>query len=236
MENYCCKDRCLERVKYACNCSEPAVYCCDRHLAEHTRTPGRHLSEYLIITLTQEQRTKQLPRLLEIIRDLQKLEHNIVKHAKAIVNCIQTEASKALKNIKELEKIVIDLITDKEVNKINYEAIDYFTKDSLELEQIERFKNNSRNIFKFKLKNWEECDEVIFSRDKQTGELLSINLKTFKLSNMNFTQKFGRLCQASKINQNTYFFYGGFLSTPHGEAFLVNIEERNLEILKSGSI
>ena len=53
---------------------------------------------------------------------------------------------------------------------------------------------------------------------------------------MNFTPKIGPFGQASKINQNAYFFYGGLLNTTHGEAFLLNIQERKIEILKRGSI
>ena len=166
MEDYCCKDRCLERVTYACNCSVPAVYCCNEHLAEHARTPGSHMSEYIIITLTQDQRTEQLPRLLERLGDLQRLEHEIVKHAEAIVNCIQAEASKALKHIRGLKKTIIDLITDEGVNKRAYEAIDYFTKESLRLGKIEEIKKKSSNLFQFNLDMWKECNEVIFSRDQ----------------------------------------------------------------------
>ena len=206
------------------------------HLAEHTRAPGSHINESLIITFTQNQRTEQLPRLLEKLRDLQRLEHDIVKHLEAIVNCIQIEASKALKTVQELQKIVIDLITKNEVQKIDYEAIDYSIKDLLGLEKIEEIKNRLRNLFEFNLKNWKECNEVIFSRSKKTGELLSIDLQTFQISNLNFIPEIGRCSQASKINQNTYFFYGGLLRNPHGEAFLINIKERNFEILQRGSI
>ena len=52
---------------------------------------------------------------------------------------------------------------------------------------------------------------------------------------MNLTTKIGPYGQASKINKNAYFFYGGTLGAYSGEAFLINIKERKLERLKSGS-
>ena len=131
MQNRCYKDQCSERVTYSCSCSTPEVYCCDRHLTEHTRTTGRHINEYLIIHLTQDQRTEQLPRLLEILRDLQRFEHEIVQNAEAIVNCFQKEALKALKYIQEFKTTVNNLITNEGVHKIDYEKIVHFTDYSL---------------------------------------------------------------------------------------------------------
>ena len=163
MQNHCYKDQCWERVTYACNCSVPAVYCCDRHFSEHTRTLGRHINEYLIINLTQDQRTEHLPRLLKLLRDFQRCEHDIVQNVEVIVNCIQNEGIKALKNIKELKKTVIDLIANEGVNKTNYETIAHFINYSIGVDKIEEIKNRLSNIFEFNLKNWKECDEIIFS-------------------------------------------------------------------------
>ena len=53
---------------------------------------------------------------------------------------------------------------------------------------------------------------------------------------MNATRTIGSYGQASKINHNTYFFYGGYQNFVHGEAFLLNTRERKLELLQSGPI
>ena len=53
IESECRKDKYSEIVAYACNCIKTALNFCGRYLYEHTRSPGRHASEYLLISLTQ---------------------------------------------------------------------------------------------------------------------------------------------------------------------------------------
>ena len=235
-ETRCCKAKCLERVTYACNCTVPAVYCCDRHLIEHSRTIGKHANEYLMIPLTEDQKSKLLPILLEMNICLQGYEHDILEHSREIIECISTETSKSLKNIQEYQNIIAELINADEISKISYGTISNLKDCSLGIEKIKKIKNKIKNLFEFNQTKWKECDEAIFSRGTKNGNISSIDLQTFKLSNLNFAPKVGSACQITKISKCTYFFHGGWPAPSLGKAFLIDIKRRKYQSLADGPL
>ena len=106
----CNNNQCSGKVTVVCNCTRPPGYFCDLHFPGHMRTPGKHISEYIVAAFTQDQKADLLSKLLQINDDLQVFENKIVREAKESISCINEEISKAQKNIRDLQVIVLKLI------------------------------------------------------------------------------------------------------------------------------
>ena len=133
-------------------------------------------------------------------------------NAKILIECIENETRKALNNIKELENVSVDLISERGINKENFERIQFITDGNHNYidDDVENIKKSIESLcgtYNFE-GNWKECNQVIFSRDP-AGGLLAIDLNTFRLSNLDYAPKIGQYSHACKIDQNTYFFHGG---------------------------
>ena len=235
MIRHCSENECSSRVAYVCNCKQPQLLFCDAHISEHRDSPGKHRTECLIITLTEDQKFELLPKLLLINKYLEGLQQNVLESVKILIKSIQTELLKVINNIDELQQAIKDLINNKGVEIINYELITCFKFDTIvpKIETVTDIKkiNQSLNEMENKRRSmWKECDHVIFSRDKEVGGLVSIDLNTFIVSKLDYSPKIGRGGQGCKISEDTYFFYGGKLSTSsQGEAYVINIKERIFE-------
>ena len=232
------EDGCKDRVTCACKCASPYLYFCDNHFLKHMRTPGDHLSEYMIVELSRNQTRELLPKLKDLIKYLKRCRKNLIDNAKILIECIENETRKALNNIKDLEKVSVDLISERSINKENYERIQCITNGNHNYisHDITNIKDSIESLcgtYNFG-KNWKECNQVIFSRNP-AGGLLIIDLNTLKLSNLDYAYKIGQFSHASKIDQNTYFFHGGWNNSGYrAEAYLINIKDKNYETLKNG--
>ena len=105
----CNNNQCSGKVTVVCNCTRPPGYFCDLHFPGHMRTPGKHIREYIVAAFTQDQKADLLSKLLQINDDLQVFENKIVREAKESISCINEEISKAQKNIRDLQVIVLKL-------------------------------------------------------------------------------------------------------------------------------
>ena len=240
MIKHCSKNTCYARVVYACNCKDPQTFFCNSHFSEHTKTPGRHLTECLLITFTEDQKIHLQPKIIQINHSSQEFQHNLLRSSAALIKSIKLETSKAVNKIKELQKMLVDLLSDKGIDQDDYEFITHF-KGKIQMPVIEKADDIKNSVNEFlkaqdnENSGWEECDQVIFSRDTNIGEMVSIDLTTFKLSNLNFPQKIGRGSQACKLDETTYFFHGGYLlNLAQGETYLLNIREKQFTALQSG--
>ena len=159
-------------------------------------------------------------------------------NSKILIECIENETRKALNNIKELEKVSVDLISERGINKESFETIQFITYRNHnyiddDVENIKKSIESLSETYNFE-GNWKECNQVIFSRDT-AGGLLTIDLNTLKLSNLDYSPKIFSRSHACKIGQNTYFFHGGVMNNVYrAEAYLINIKDKNYEILKNG--
>ena len=238
MQKCSCEDGCSERVTCMCKCMSPPLYFCDNHFIGHMRTPGVHLTESVIVKLNRNQTNEFLPKLKDLLKYLKECRNNIINNSKILMDCIEKEARKALNHIKELEQASIDLISEGSINKEAYERI-----QSILIENPNNLSNEVENIKKLIEDLSEcyypqgiltECNQIIFSRDANGG-LLTIDLNTFKLSNLDYAPKIGQYSHACKIDQNTYSFHGGKINSGYrAEAYLINIKDKNYETLKNG--
>ena len=203
------------------------------------RSLGDHVTECMIVELSRNQITKLLPKLKECTKYLKGCRKSILDNSKILIKCIEEETGKALNRIQDLQKAVLYLMSGKSVNKEMYEILRCFTfRNSYDISfKIENTKRSIENFYEFydqKGTTWKECSEVIFSKDI-TGGLLSIDLDTFKLSNIAYAPKIGLYCHACKIDRKTYFFHGGHLNKKIvSEAYLINIKDKNYERLTDG--
>ena len=134
MQGQCSKDKCLESATYACNCLVPPLYLCDKHFVKHTRIPGKHTSECLIIKLTKDQKLALFPKLLKINKYLQEFKQQIRKTTNNLVSSIQSETLRVFNNIKELQKLVHEVANSKNIQKNKYERIQNFPFERNEMD------------------------------------------------------------------------------------------------------
>ena len=241
MQRKCYESGCTRKVTYACSCTDLKTYSCDDHYLKHTRTPGSHLSECMVVELSQTQRIEALPKFRELISYLQKSQAIIIASGEELIGSITKNIIKALNSIQDLEKSVVELVTGSSIEKEQYEIIKCFHFESSNHlnEKIENIKLNLENLFTFsedaEEPNWKECNEVIYSRDQSTGGLLSIDLNSYKLSNLDWAPKIGQFCDACKLSKDSYFIHGGFIKSYKGESYIINIKDKNYEQVTDGT-
>ena len=179
---------CYERAVWSCNCVNPYLYICDRHIKRHLRAPGEHKTESTIVELTSRQRTEFLPRLKKLLKYFKGYRKSIIDNSKILIECIEKETRKTLMNITNLKKIAVDLICERSISKENYERIKSIpSENQIPIRyEVENIKENLKTLCKFDDSEgikWKECNEIIFSRDAGGG-LQSIDLNTFNLSQL----------------------------------------------------
>ena len=239
MKKCCSEDGCMGSVTFACKCTSPNLYFCDNHFTKHVRTLGNHITECLIIKLNPDQIREWLPKLTDLITYLKHSRKRILSNAMMLIGCIENETSIAVNIIKELEKASVDLLSARSIYKETFERIQCITPDNnynYASDRVGKIKKSIKSLYKSYNDegNWKECDQVIYSSDP-AGGLLSIDLNTFKLSNLDYAPKIGQYCHACKIDQNAYFFHGGRIDKGYrAESYLVNIKEKTCETLKNG--
>ena len=239
MQNCSFENRCSKRVIWACKCTNPSQYFCDSHISSHMRVPGDHLTECMIVELSRNQIAELLPKLKEFTKYLEGCRKSIMDNSNMLMKCIEEEARKALNRIQDLQKTVLDLMSERGVNKENYRRIQCFPfEGSNDIgSKIENTKKTIEGFYEFDDHEeiiWEESNEIIFPRDP-TGGLQSIYLDTFKLSTVAYAPKIGQYCHACKIDQNTYFIHGGRINNNTvSEAYLINIKDKKYETLTNG--
>ena len=220
------------------------MYCCDSHLADHMKTPGEHHTECVVVKLSRNQTRELFPKLKDLIKYLKKRKDLIVNNSKILIESIEKETRKSLNHIKELEQASIDLISERSIDKESYEVIRCISIENPHIvgNEVENIKKSIESLcdsyksYKthYDQETWKECTQIIFSRDA-TGGLLEIDLNTFKLSNLDYAPKIGQFSHACKVDQNTYFFHGGRINNGYrAEAYLINIKDKNYEVLKNG--
>ena len=242
MLKVCTKHQCSDIVVYSCSCADPPKHFCKKHFTKHAMTPGRHLSECLIISLTDDAKIELLSKVQEILKHLDGFECSIMRNAETLISSVEAETLSALKNIGELRILAYSLIPKDEcVNKVSYEMITHFRFKDLRVDdgKIDKLNSEINNVFKFSNitdEDWKECDQVILPGNRSNGGLMSIDLNTFKLSHLDFAPKINKFCHASKIDNSTYFVCGDFLNggIVRGETYLINLRERRCEILQNG--
>ena len=240
----CSKNQCSARATYTCNCREPSVLFCVAHISDHLRSPGRHITDSLIILLTEDQKIELLPKLLQITEYLQKFQQSILGSTLALIESIQAELLITCRKIEELQQAVVNLIIDKGTDKDNYEIITNFTFEHQMgvIKTVDDIKNSINGLLEIQekqgrdlmdcnkiieiqekhKKDWKDCDEIIFPSTVQFGDLASIDLNTFKFSHLDFTPKIGKCGQVCKLDESTYFFHGGNLNnTIQAQTYLI---------------
>ena len=240
MQKNCSKSQCPERVAYACNCTNPESYFCDVHFSQHTRTPGRHINECLLLTLDEDQKIELLPKLLQITQHLKVLEENIMKNTSALITSIQAEACKSVKKIVEFQRIVNDLITDKGIETNDYTLITEFKFENNNPVTVDDMNTITQSLFEARNRQvnaWKECNQVIFSRDETEGKVVSVDLTSFQLLFNYYIPGIGTGGQACKIDANTFFFHGGYLGGRYrGEAYLINTKQQTCQSVTTGPV
>ena len=89
----CCS--CGEVAKYYCECSVPNTFICERHLASHNATKGKHLS-----LLVKDISDLNLYR--SALDRVNSTKFQIFKNLKELIDCVKSQANQALSRIEAL--------------------------------------------------------------------------------------------------------------------------------------
>ena len=120
-------DQCMERITFSCKFISPYLYFCDDHFIMHVTIPGDHVTESVVIKLSPNQKIELLPKFKGLNKYLKSCRKSILDNMKILIEHIEIETWKTLKNIRELEKASVDLILGKRINKESYERIQSIT-------------------------------------------------------------------------------------------------------------
>ena len=234
MLKQCHGSGCLRDSTYACSCTNPKAYFCTEHFGQHIRnSPGKHVTECLEIELKSADRASLIPRLKQTVQYVKRCKNNIRRVAMELKDSLEKVTRTALQHFRDLERLTIELMTGNSISKENFERIMSLEIEGQKFEtekadfiigRIERLFDDEQQ----KKMAWKECNEIIFSKGYKTG-LLSIDLETFKLSNLDYSPIITAYCQTCKLTENTYFF-----QSDQGESYVLNIKEKNYELLKEG--
>ena len=209
----CFENQCSNEVTYSCNCDDPSIYICDKHLPKHTRSPKKHQLNSLLIELVDDEKSEIFPKLKDMIKYLHNLRKDILISAENLVECIEKGTRQALKDVKNLEKIIINLLSNKIISKECYDKIEEFDLKSNKsiMNEANNLKKKIKELFivDFDELSWRGCDQMILSRIKDVGNMTSININSFKVSILDYTPKIGVFCHACKIDKNNYIFMVG---------------------------
>ena len=154
MERCSFENQCDEKVLYICRCANPQQYFCDIHINRHLRSPGDHLTESMMIELNHNQTTELLTKLKDFTKYLKERRKGLMDSSKTLIECIEKETRRALNSIKDLQKGVVDLMSERSIRKENYQVITNMTleNDNNISKQVEKIKESveirARNIFK----------------------------------------------------------------------------------------
>ena len=238
MRKHCSKD-CTHIAMYVCRCADSEAYFCQDHLNEHLGTFENHAVQCLIIKLNKHQKLGIIPKVQKVLKYLQEFKSHIICSARELINSVSIEALKAVKNIEEFQQIIYRLINDKGIDIEQYEIItDFrFESDMPIIKTVEDINDSLDMLFALQKHedDWKDCDQVIFSRGEEIGSLFSIDLKTFKPSNLDYAPKIAPGSQACKIDKSRYFFHGSCpTAKSQGETFIINIKDQRIEPLKRG--
>ena len=103
----------------------------------------------------------------------------------------------------------------------------------MKINKINKIKNEITSLLQIEFDK--DSTSVVFSRDYSTGGLLSIDLKTFQLSQLEYSPKIGVFGQSCQIDKERYFFLGGLTNRNYSEAaYIINIKERSCISLPNG--
>ena len=145
----CFENQCSDDVTYLCNCKDPNIYICDNHLLKHTRSPGKHSLESLTIELDYNQKIDFFPKFKEIITYIHKLKKTILISGKQLTDCIEKEIRKYARNLKDLERNILKLLSSKIISKEDYSKIFLFDSsiNRLAVGKVNNLKAGIKELF-----------------------------------------------------------------------------------------
>ena len=190
-----------------------------------------------LISFIEEEAKTSLKRINELEKAIDELllEKKINKQAYDMV--LQNEIASYIITKEQTDKI-------REIIRSSFRL--YHSKDSIKHEGNDRnstlekciIRNPAMKVPTIEDSNWKDCNEVIFSIDKNSGGLLSIDLNSLIISKLDFAPSIRPNCQICKVDINTYFIHGGKTKydSTLPEAYLVNVKEQTYKILKDGPL
>ena len=247
MEKACFANGCKGEVASSCACGGKTTSSCKKHLMKHISLPNEHTIVSLLVSLPGPQAPECLLKISKALKYLKSIKEVYMNQTNKIINHIEKHTRKLIKTIRDTEKGLQDLFgkvcVGKKVNREQYELTQTLVipEEMINLNRFDSVSENLNQLYNFKLFEQQdpvfECDLLISPTDQSTGGLFSIDLTTFKSLPLNYAPIIGRGVQATRIDKDSYFFYGGYTNKGYsGDIFILNLERKNYQSYESCSI
>ena len=246
MEKACFAKDCTREVETCCICRGKATYMCKKHIMKHISLPNEHaILSLLLVSLYPEQVPECLLKFSKTLKYIREVKATFIDHSNKIIKDIEEHTKKLLKIIRDTEKGLLELIgkvcIGKKVNKEQYEITQRLVIPDkvVDLARFDCICESLNTLYDFKLFEQEglvyECEMLISPRDKRAGGLFSIDLTTFKSMPLNYAPIIGGGVQATRIDKDSYFFYGGRKYDYSGDIFILNLEKKYYQTYESST-
>ena len=231
MKTNCTFKGCTNKVIITCRCTKIALYYCQEHFNHHSL---KEEANPLLLELPSV--SQIIHEIAQILGNTEKLKANLMERTNFLISLVTVESKKSFQAITILESKLLDL--SKSLLRGNTYDI------NKELAKIKSPVMRSVCVFYplvtklltgfFEIAFDEadsDCNEVIFSNDQETCNLMSIALDNFTVSALAYAPKIGAWGSACRITKNVYFVCGGYKKKPVGETFIINTKTLSFEIL-----
>ena len=244
MKSTCFSSGCIKEVASACTCGEKITYFCKKHCSKHTSLPNEHVINSLLVSLPLEQAPEYLLKVSKALTYLKVVENDLLSQSGKIITHITGLTNKLITLIRDTEKELHLFFRKahlgKKVNREQYEMIHKLIvpEKGRDLSIADNVLKELNKLYDFSLFEEElmlECDFVISPKDQSAGGLFSIDLSTFKTTPLDYAPNIGGGVQATKIDKESYFLYGGCNPNYNGEIFILNLEKKNCQRYVSSS-
>lgn len=105
----CFNPGCKNQIFYSCSCQNPEIYFCKEHLTKHLTVESKHLVNFVVEILEDEdKKNKVLQKIEKILDELMMIEKNAMRITEKVITNIHMETLKCLRVIGESkDKILI---------------------------------------------------------------------------------------------------------------------------------
>ena len=237
MDKKCFADGCRREVVFVCTCDRKTTYLCKKHQTKHSLLPSDHMLKSLLVSSPEQQASEYLVKVSKALKYLKILENDLLSQSFKIISNITELTQKTIKNVRDAEK-ALQLFAEKVYlgKKVNREYFERFQRlvvpqehlDVREFEGIFKQLNNlyDFNLFKQKEDMALESSCAFFPKDQEDGGLLSIDLNTLKCLPLDYAKMIGAGVQVARIDEESYFLYGGRNPNYNGDIFILNLKNK----------
>lgn len=237
--NKCFSMNCGKSAVKVLSYSNKKVFCCAEHSDESNGIPPKPSS----FLLNADQTAQFKNKLSSSLNSLRKIRSSLITNSGELFESLVASLNSSLKKINDLESILMNILKSV-VFSSSLEKSQSDLLQSLRISENSAVFNNFPEVIK-KLSNFyenltgfasdslsqqkvpnDQCDEIIFARDRGEGGLWSISLESFTMKRLPCSLIVGHQAQICMIDSDTYFISGGFTYDITGDTYIISSKKQ----------